>query len=83
MFPCSKCGECCRNLNRSPLYRNMHNGDGICIYLKGNLCSIYQSRPLICRIDDAYDVFFKEKMTLEEYYKLNKEACEHLNNQKK
>ena len=60
----------------------MHNGDGICIYLKGNLCSIYQSRPLICRIDDAYDVFFKEKMTLEEYYKLNKEACENLNNQK-
>jgi Fe-S-cluster containining protein len=51
--------------------------------LKGNLCSIYQSRPLICRIDDAYDVFFKEKMTLEEYYKLNKEACENLNNQKK
>lgn len=82
MFPCNKCGACCRNLNRSPLYDEMHNGDGICRYLKGNLCSIYQDRPLICRIDDAYRAFFKKEMTLEEYYERNKKACEMLNNQK-
>ncbi len=82
MFPCNKCGKCCRNLDKSPLYKDMHKGDGICKYLKGNLCSIYKDRPLICRIDDAYRAFFKNEMTLEEYYECNKKACEILNKQK-
>ena len=67
MFKCDKCGQCCRNLYKSPIYEALHNGDGICKYLNGNICSIYETRPLVCRVDESYDVFFKEQMSYEEY----------------
>lgn len=71
MFKCDKCGECCRNLNKSEIYKELDRGDGICKYLKGNLCSIYELRPLLCRVDESYEKFFKNMMTKEKYYKLN------------
>lgn len=76
MFRCDQCGECCRHLALSPLYRELDRGDGICKFLKGNLCSIYESRPLICRVDESYDAFFRGKMSRAEYDRLNYEACE-------
>lgn len=75
MFKCDQCGECCRNLDKSVLYKNLDRGDGTCRYLQGNLCSIYESRPLMCRVDESYDTFFKYTMKLEEYYELNYEGC--------
>ncbi len=78
MFKCSECGECCRNLDKSELYIDLDRGDGVCKYLDGNLCSIYDDRPLLCRVDDSYWKYFKEKFTLEEYYKLNYEVCRRL-----
>lgn len=78
MFSCDKCGECCRNLFRSKLYVSLNRGDGVCKYLNGNLCSIYQDRPLLCRVDESYKMFFSEKFSLEEYYQLNKTICEKL-----
>ncbi len=82
MFQCDKCGECCRNLHRSPAYKDLHDGDGICRYLEDNLCSIYESRPLLCRIQESYDIIFKEKLSYEEYLQLNYEACTELKEQK-
>lgn len=75
MFMCDKCGKCCRNLDKSPIYEEFHNGNGICKYLDGNLCSIYENRPLLCRVDESYNKFFKNTMTLEKYYKINYEFC--------
>lgn len=75
MFKCDMCGECCRNLKESELYAELDRGDGICKYLEGNLCSIYENRPLLCRIDESYNTFFKETVNIEEYYRLNYEAC--------
>lgn len=75
MFNCDKCGQCCRNVGKSEIYRELDRGDGICKYLDGNLCSIYATRPLLCRVDEGYEAFFKNKMTKEEYYKMNYEAC--------
>lgn len=75
MFECNQCGECCRHLNLSPLYAELDRGDGICRFLKGNLCSIYELRPLICRVDESFDAFFQNAMSREEYYRLNYEAC--------
>lgn len=74
MFPCDKCGECCKNLRYSNLYSDLDRGDGICKYLENNLCLIYNERPILCRIDEGYELV-KEKMTLEEYYQLNEKAC--------
>lgn len=78
MFTCDKCGMCCRNLHLSPLYAELNDGTGVCKYLKGNLCSIYPNRPLLCRIDECYNHFFKDMMSKDEYYKLNYEVCNQL-----
>ena len=75
MFECIQCGECCRHLDRSELYKDLDRGDGVCIYLRGDLCSIYEDRPLICRIEESYNELFSEVYTKEEYYRLNEEAC--------
>lgn len=75
MFKCRKCGECCRNLDKSSLYSELDRGNGICKYLKGNLCSIYNDRPLLCRVDESYEKIFKNTMKKDEYYKLNYIYC--------
>lgn len=78
MFKCDCCGICCKNLNKSALYSELDRGDGVCRYLKDNLCSIYETRPLLCRVDECYDLFFSSLMTREEYYQLNLNECERL-----
>lgn len=78
MFPCDRCGQCCRNLQLSELYRDLDRGDGVCRYLDGNLCSIYQTRPLLCRIDESYDRLFKDSMSREEFYRANLQVCSEL-----
>ena len=78
MFKCDCCGECCRNLDKSDLYKELNRGDGVCKFLMENLCSIYDNRPLLCRIDDSYDIYLKDRYTKEEYYKLNYEVCKKL-----
>ena len=83
MFICDKCGMCCRNLNFSDLYSDLDRGDGVCKYLQGNLCSIYEDRPLKCRIDDYYNIYFKSIMTLEEYYNKNYDVCKLLKQQRR
>ncbi len=78
MFNCDMCGLCCRNLDKSEIYRELDRGDGICKYLQGNRCSIYEDRPLLCRVDESYEYYFADKYTLEEYYALNYEVCKKL-----
>lgn len=75
MFKCDKCGQCCRNLDKSSVYAELHNGDGICKYLDGNLCSIYSTRPILCRVDKSYELYFKNIMTRDKYEELNHEVC--------
>lgn len=80
MFICSKCGLCCRNLKLSFLYNDLNRGDGICKYFDtdSNLCTIYENRPILCNIDEAFKIYFAYKMTKEEYYELNYKACKQL-----
>ena len=83
MFKCDKCGCCCSNLGASKIYSDLDRGDGICKFFDENtrLCSIYENRPLKCNIDKTYELLFKDKMTLEEYYRLNYESCKKLKKQ--
>lgn len=78
MFHCDQCGACCRNLKLFPLYAELDRGDGVCKYLSGNLCSIYDERPVLCRVDESFQLFFSDLLTKEEYYRLNYEACDRL-----
>ena len=82
MFMCNQCGECCRHLDQSTVYAGLNRGDGVCRYLRGNICSIYKERPLLCRVDECYEVYFKNQYNYEEYKKLNYEACNILKKKK-
>ena len=82
MFKCDQCGLCCKSLKENSLYADLDRGDGVCKYLKGNLCSIYEHRPLFCRVDDCYELFFKDQYTLEEFYEKNYEICRYLKTKK-
>ena len=82
MFMCNQCGECCGRLEQSAVYAGLNRGDGVCRYLRGNICSIYKGRPLLCRVDECYEIYFKNQYNYEEYIKLNHEACDLLKREK-
>lgn len=75
MFKCDKCGQCCRHLANSEIYKELDRGDGVCKYLDGNLCSIYDNRPDICNVDKAFELYFKDVISKDDYLKFNREAC--------
>ena len=77
-FFCDQCGLCCRHIDKVPQLALFDLGNGVCKYLRDNLCSIYDDRPEICRVDYMYEKFFKNYMTLEDFYKLNEQGCEEL-----
>lgn len=75
VFECDKCGLCCSHIGGVDLYKDLDRGDGVCMYLKENLCSIYESRPLLCRVDESWEQIFSAEMSREDYYKLNYKGC--------
>lgn len=77
MFPCEKCGCCCRNVGNTPWAKYMALPNGICRYLDqvSNLCTIYDKRPIFCNIDKFYTKFVSDKMSRENFYVLNKREC--------
>lgn len=77
-FKCDRCGACCRTVGLIEEAKFLDRGDGVCKYLTdNNLCSIYDFRPEICRVDKMYKRY-KDKMTWDEYLELSYEACEEL-----
>lgn len=80
MFVCDCCGLCCMNLDMSDIYDDLNRGDGVCIYFneETRLCSIYNKRPDKCNVDKTYELLYSDKLSKEEYYKLNYEACKKL-----
>lgn len=76
MFVCTKCGICCRNIDKIPELKEFDIGDGVCVHLtKEQLCGIYLSRPDICNVDKMFEMKYKNFMTREEYERLNAEGC--------
>jgi len=75
IFPCSRCGECCRHIGNIPQLAAFDSGDGVCVHLKGNLCDIYETRPDICRVDVMYEKFYAAQCSREEFYRFNLDAC--------
>lgn len=80
MFKCDRCGLCCMRVADSPLYCDLDRGDGVCKYFncETKLCKVYENRPIKCNIDKFYEVYFKGKMTIDEYYEVNYKVCNFL-----
>jgi uncharacterized protein len=74
-FPCNQCGLCCKQISHIEQLKGYDRGDGVCKYHQDNKCSIYEERPLICRVDDMYEQVIYQYMSKEEYYDLNVKAC--------
>lgn len=75
---CEGCkAYCCRQMGK--IVPEMDRGDGVCIYLNSdNRCEIYEDRPIICNTDKIYEKFLKNRITREEFDRLNEEACKYL-----
>lgn len=79
-FQCDKCGACCRLLNLfGPAYSSLDRGDGVCKYLDldTNLCKIYETRPIICNVEQGYKEFFSS-IPYEEYINKTMDGCKKL-----
>lgn len=91
-YPCSGCGACCRKVSLAvlgvgvqPKEHPLHfpykwDESGCCEMLVGNQCSVYEDRPLMCRVD-AVQPFVG--MTKKKWYKLNVKACNSLMDKEK
>lgn len=73
-FACNGCGECCRRVSQlSPSWPT--RPDGACVHLGAdNRCAIYETRPLICRVDESRPA----SVSVEHWHKLNADVCAQL-----
>lgn len=84
-FSCDCCGICCQTIGEIKELKDFDLGNGVCKFLdqETKKCSIYENRPLVCRIDGMYEAYYAKTMTRVEFYYLNYEACNILKNQQK
>ena len=85
MFPCERCGICCRSISGVSLAKDMVLPNGVCKFLdeEKNLCRIYSTRPIFCNVDAYYDKYMSQVMSRQEFYDKNKEACRQMQCQNK
>ncbi|EJL6725147.1 YkgJ family cysteine cluster protein [Vibrio alginolyticus] len=79
-FPCDACGQCCRNVHLSNQTSYLDRGDGTCINFNDStkLCEIYESRPLICRVEEYYTHNLSHIYKWEEFIEINAAICTQL-----
>lgn len=76
-FKCSECGECCRHI--SNILPDFDTGNGVCCHLDDDgRCDIYDSRPLICQVENFWEKCLKRKISKEDWYDINYESCKSL-----
>lgn len=85
MFQCEQCGCCCRRIGEVDFAKHMALADGSCKFLntETNLCAIYETRPIFCRVDEFFEKFLSDKMTREDFYRKNKITCQKFRAEKK
>lgn len=93
-FPCHSCGACCMMIgklqesddNVNEEYRDLvrefpYKADegGWCEKLGSDLkCTIYETRPLLCRIKEVWKLKFSKTRTMEKYFSDTTMACKRL-----
>lgn len=79
-FPCNACGLCCLRVNSSVETAFLDRGDGVCRHLdeQQHLCTIYDKRPLVCRVEDYYLENLSSVVSWESFVELNVQICNEL-----
>ncbi|WP_404418832.1 YkgJ family cysteine cluster protein [Marinospirillum sp.] len=77
LFPCNSCGKCCSNVHFSQETKSLDRGDGICRHLNINnkKCSIYDTRPDICRVELQYRKNYASTYTWKDFVEVNLSIC--------
>lgn len=53
-FLCTNCGACCLAVDQIKELKHLAKEDGRCQHLQpDNACEIYETRPLMCRVDEG------------------------------
>lgn len=75
-FPCIACGLCCQALTEETL-PSLYSGSNVCRHFDSErgLCSNYDDRPLICRVEDSWKRTYKSVMSEKEFYLMNLDCC--------
>lgn len=78
VFPCNRCGACCRHVDIAKETRFLDRGDGICsnFDVTNSICLIYSTRPAVCRVDAQYQEKYHSQYTWENFVEINLIACE-------
>lgn len=73
-FPCKGCGECCRHVNGQDA---LDRGDGTCRYYDdaSRQCTVYETRPLACNVDQGFSLFFESRISATAFYMSQALAC--------
>lgn len=89
MFNCTGCGLCCTKIKEileskesSPVKEIIdqfpygYTQDGSCEKYdkETRKCTVYEDRPLMCRVDEMYK-HWPEKMSKQEYYRRTEHVC--------
>lgn len=80
VFKCDKCGACCRHIKYlGKQYQWLINNDGMCKYFNqnNNTCSIYPIRPLVCRVEEAYYIYYSY-IDFKTYIDISKKICKQI-----
>jgi uncharacterized protein len=74
IYPCTACGACCRNISA---LASLDRGDGVCQHYDEvtRLCTVYDERPLVCRIDRYYETRLRHKMPATTFYTIQAYTC--------
>ena len=76
MFPCKRCGECCRHIETAFFVKDMILPNGACKFLD-------ETRPIFCNVDAYYEKYLQTVMSREAFYQKNMEACEKIRGHKR
>ena len=77
MFPCTSCGLCCQNISEVKELEGYALASGVCVYFDpiSHECTVYESRPDACRIDEMFERKYFEHFTKVAYYEANATVC--------
>ena len=74
LFPCTACGLCCQHIGHIKALKHL-DSDTL-------QCSIYEQRPLLCRIDESYkQIYHQQVKSRTDFYKANAKVCNALQEQ--
>ncbi|MGL6233621.1 YkgJ family cysteine cluster protein [Aeromonas rivipollensis] len=80
IFPCTQCGLCCQHVRMSEHTIYLDRGDGVCRHYSDadQLCSIYETRPDICRVEKQYRINYSKYYSWQDYVAENISICQEL-----